>query len=242
MNQSPEPRLHHQPALVHGRYLVRPPVSGDAVRGLLVGFHGYGETAADHMEELGRIPGAESWLVVAVEALHSFYKRSGDVVSCWMTKRDRELAIEENLRYVASVVSRVEREELGEGPATERVPLVFAGFSQGVAMAYRAAARGGHPARGVLALAGDVPPEIRDLPGHLEVVVGRGREDGWYDETKMEADLARLASFNVEAEPVVFDGGHVWTDAYRERAGALLDRLSRPVRPDGSAVRADHQS
>src|SRR4029077_9861550 len=115
------------PATTHGRYLVR---QGPPER-LLVGFHGYGENAEVHMGQLRQIPGIERWTAVAVQALHPFYlNRSGEIVASWMTSLDRELAIEDNRAYVRSVV------------AAFRPPrhLVFLGFSQGVAMAYRAAA------------------------------------------------------------------------------------------------------
>src|SRR3954471_8800908 len=52
------------PATVHGRYLVR---DGPPER-LLVGFHGYGETAEAHMRELAQIPRIERWAAVAAHA------------------------------------------------------------------------------------------------------------------------------------------------------------------------------
>src|SRR6059058_5119115 len=57
------------PATIHGRYLVR---EGQPDR-LLVGFHGYGETAEAHMAELRQIPAIDRWTAVAVQALHPFY-------------------------------------------------------------------------------------------------------------------------------------------------------------------------
>ena len=106
------------------------------------------------MTALQRIPNASEWLLVAVQALHPFYTKNERIVASWMTRLDRELAIADNVRYVAAVVEAV-RDELG----LETSPIVFAGFSQGVAMAYRAAAA--IPAAGVIALAGDVPPTSR---------------------------------------------------------------------------------
>ena len=119
--------------LVHGTYLVElpEPLAGAP---LLVGFHGYGENAAIHLAELARIPGASRFLLCSVQGLHPFYNKAGEVVASWMTRHDRERAIEDNVRYVAAVVTRLQRDY----PVGER--LVFAGFSQGSAMAYRAAA------------------------------------------------------------------------------------------------------
>src|SRR5262245_25946469 len=84
----------------HGRFLVRVP----AMPGpwpLIVGFHGYAESADDHLEALQAIPGTDSWLLVAVQALHRFYaRREQRVVASWMTRQDRELAIADNVDYV----------------------------------------------------------------------------------------------------------------------------------------------
>ena len=109
--------IHTIPATVHGRYLVR---QGPPER-LVVGFHGYGETAEAHLKQLLQIPGIERWTVVAVQALHPFYlNRTGAIVASWMTSMDRELAIEDNRAYVNSVVASF--------PSPRQ--LVFIGFSQ----------------------------------------------------------------------------------------------------------------
>ena len=120
-------------AATHGRYLVEPARQGKPV-GLLVGFHGYAETAEAHLERLRSIPGSEDWVLASIQGLHRFYRgRSEEVVASWMTRQDRELAIADNVVFVATVVESVAR----EWPAPP--VLVFCGFSQGVAMAFRAA-------------------------------------------------------------------------------------------------------
>jgi len=120
---------------IHGRYLVAPPATpGTGPPPLLVGFHGYSEPVALQFERQRALPGTSEWAHVAVQGLHRFYRgRDEQVVASWMTRQDREDAIADNLRYVGAVVAEV-RGELGVGP------LVFAGFSQGAAMAFRAAA------------------------------------------------------------------------------------------------------
>ncbi len=90
-------------------------------------------------------------------------------------------------------------------------------------MAYRAAAA--IPSRGLVALAGDVPPEVD--PGRLPpVLLGRGRGDTWYDEAKMAADLERLEVAGVPAAACVFDGGHEWTPAFYQAVGDFLAGLA----------------
>ena len=196
---------HTIAATTHGRYLVR---KGPPER-LLVGFHGYAENAEAHLAELEKIQGNEAWTLVAVQALNRFYARE-KIVAGWMTSQDRELAIADNINYVRSVVDAMPK------PRT----LVFAGFSQGVAMAYRAAAN--IPSQGVIALGGDVPPDVRgNLP---PVLLGRGRRDTWYTAEKFEEDLKVLEPITSVTQSV-FDAAHEWTDEFRVAAAEYLTRL-----------------
>lgn len=171
------------------------------------------------MRSLQRIPGHERWLLVSVQALHLFYHKEDLVVASWMTKQLRELAIADNIRYVGSVVDAVRREY------STRSPLVFVGFSQGVAMAYRAAAH--HGADAVIALGGDVPPDVAaSTPVPLPpVLIGRGVRDDWYTPAKHDRDVATLKGLRVEVESCVFDGAHEWTAAFYTAAGNVLARF-----------------
>ena len=216
----PAPTLETVEARTHGRFLVRVPrIAGPWP--LLVGFHGYGETAGDHMDALQTIPGTDQWVLVSVQALHPFYTRSERVVASWMTRDDRALAIADNLDYVGRVLERLRTAHPASGT------LVFSGFSQGGAVAYRAAST--YRADGVIILAADVPPDVIerravDLP---PVLLGRGTKDGWYTEAKEAADRAALARIGARVETCVFDGGHEWTDAFRAAASTFLRRLER---------------
>jgi len=210
---------------IHGRYLLAVPAAATSGRvPLLVGFHGYGEPAALMLERLRALPGTTGAAHCAVQGLHRFYRgRDEEVVASWMTRQDREQAIADNLAYVAAVVAEVRR----EFPAAAAP--VFAGFSQGVAMAFRAAAAAG-PAgcRGVLAAGGDVPPELRarDPLALPPVLLARGTADDWYDAVKMEGDLAFLRGRGVAVEALVFGGGHEWSEAFAAAAGRFLAALA----------------
>jgi predicted esterase len=206
-------------AQTHGRYLVAPPAG--APDGLLVGFHGYAEGAEAQMERMRRIPGSERWAVVSVQGLHRFYqRRTNEVIASWMTRQDRELAIADNLAYVAAVIETL----AVEFPQASR--LVLAGFSQGVAMMFRAACHSSRRVSGVIAVGGDVPPEL--VPSALARVsaalVCHGVRDEWYTQEKFSADVSRLRSAGVDVESVEFDGGHEWSDAVVAAAAAFLKR------------------
>jgi predicted esterase len=196
---------------VHGRYLYEDRGSDK----LLVGFHGYAETAEMHLQELEKLPGIEQWSVASIQALHPFYTRSGSIVANWMTRLDRELAIADNLAYVRRVM---------ESLPTPRT-LVFIGFSQGATMAVRAAASVGSAA-GLIVLGGDIPPEMHAdstvvLP---PVLLARGENDEWYGTEKFKKDLSYLDA-RTSVRTCVFDGGHEWTDVFRGAAGKFLAAL-----------------
>lgn len=211
-------------AATHGRYLVVPPTDHEAESGLLVGFHGYAELAAAAMQRLQTIPGSSAWQLVAIQGLNRFYRRrSEDVVAGWMTREDRELAIADNIMYVAKVIDAV-----GQEWATGN-PLVFVAFSQGTAMAYRAACGSVRSVHGVISLGGDVPPELdrAALARIPAALIGRGSRDEWYTESKLDQDSQRLREAGVDVSVVPLDAGHEWTTAFADAAGSFLKRLQR---------------
>ena len=138
-----------------------------------------------------------------------------------MTRQNRDLMIADNLQYVAAVIDEVRREWVPGAPT------VYAGFSQGVAMAFRAAAGGRHQTSGIIALGGDVPPELatESLARIHEALIGRGEQDDWYTPGKFADDEARLRAAGTNVVVTTFDGGHEWTAGFNRVAGAFLDRL-----------------
>jgi predicted esterase len=203
----------------HGRVLIRGARAAAAL-GLLVGFHGYMESAAIQMERLTAIPGASAWTLVSVQALHRFYRgRTEEVVASWMTRQDREAAIADNIEYIDTALEVVPRD------AATRI--VYAGFSQGVPMAFRAALAGRLPAAGVIAIGGDVPPELLEDAAlrFPPVLMARGERDDWFTQAKFDADVAAVATRSVRVQPLVFDGTHEWNDAVATAAAEFLASL-----------------
>jgi predicted esterase len=208
----------------HGRYLVDLPGDVNSPDGTLVGFHGYAEGAEAQLARMRAIPGAERWLLVAIQGLHRFYqRRTNEVVASWMTRQDRDLAIADNLDYVSSVVDAVSGEWPGSGP------LVFTGFSQGVAMTFRAAAASPRTVDAVVSVGGDVPPELdaAALGRIARVLICRGAADAWYTTAKFDADIGRLRVAGVAVTPLAFDGGHEWSEPVIRAAGAFLEQAWR---------------
>jgi predicted esterase len=214
-------------ATTHGRYLVAS-AEGASPRVAIVGFHGYGENAETQMERLQSIAGCAHFLVISIQGLHRFYRgSSNEVVASWMTRQNRELAIADNISYVGRVIESVLAER------KVKPPLLFAGFSQGVSMAFRAAVTSTVLPVAVVAAGGDVPPEMQ--PEMLKRLSGamlcRGVSDPYYGNEKFRDDQARLTCAGVNARLLEFDGGHVWPDELEE----YLPRFMRDCFPGSTA-------
>jgi predicted esterase len=205
-------------AHTRGRYLAIPS-SMPKPAPVLVGFHGYAESAEIQLERLRAIPGSDQWLIVSVEALHHFYRgRTNEVGASWMTRQHREMAIADNIAYVKSCLDSA----IAEWHALPVV--VFAGFSQGVAMAFRAAANATQKIAGVIAVGGDVPPEItadqlRRIP---RVLLVRGAADNLYSDEQFAKDQQRLRVGSVSLSAIQLDAGHEWAADLSESAARFL--------------------
>jgi predicted esterase len=220
--------------VTHGRVLVDDAVvSGPGAerrrRRWLVGFHGYGQAADDIFAELQHLNAGGTWSIAAPQALHRFYTRGDErVVANWMTRQDREDAVADNVEYVNTLLESI------CGADRDEVRLVFVGFSQGAAMAYRAAVLGRFRGRAVVALAGDIPPEVRQTDPETvherlpRVLIGVGSRDSWYA-SKADADTAFLRSCGVAHEVVRFEGGHEWTEEFRNAVRRALRSPSGDV-------------
>lgn len=208
------------PALTHGRVLVE--AGGDGTR-LLVGCHGYGQGAEPVLDELRRIPGANTWRLVSVQALHRFYTRGDQaVVASWMTRQDREQAIADNIEYMNKAIAAA------GGPSATAVVVI--GFSQGASMAARAAVCGARRPDGLVMLGGDIPADVREqvFAAWPPVLVGCGTVDEWYS-AQLDSDVAFLRERGVDHEVVRFKGGHEFTDEFRRAIGDWLQRKLAPL-------------
>jgi predicted esterase len=205
---TPANDMDHEIVLIrtptHGRVLVR---RTERAAAAILGFHGYAENAMLQMQRLEQIrDGSYPLMLVSLQGLHRFYRsRNETVVAGWMTREDREAAIADNITYVDTVAR-----SLG---IDATVPLIYAGFSQGVATAFRAAVRGSVKTAAVIAAGGDVPPELLADASLTfpRVLLTRGRTDEWYTQQKFDADAAALRLRGADVDAVTLDGGHEWT-------------------------------
>ena len=91
-------------------------------------------------------------------------------------------------------------------------------------MAFRAACATARRVDAVIAVGGDVPPEIDavSLARVQMALVCRGERDDWYTDEKFQQDIARIRQAGAAVRPVAFDGGHEWPAAVLEAASAFL--------------------
>lgn len=207
-------------ARVHGRVLLRAPRKPRA--GVLLGFHGYLESAETQLARLEQIPNLDAWALVSVQALNRVYRgRSEETVASWMTRQDRDRAIADNIEYIDRVTA-----DLAVPPDT---PVVCAGFSQGGAMAFRAGVRGAFGAAAIICVGADVPPELLADPEaeFPPVLLVRGERDEWLTPVKFASDLAALRARGCNVQDLVVDAAHEWTDHVSRAAGAFLGRFER---------------
>ncbi|MGK2855569.1 MAG: alpha/beta hydrolase [Thermoanaerobaculia bacterium] len=224
-----EPNVRTIATTTHGRYLLER-TGSEPVRVLLAGFHGYAQNAQAILEPLRAIA-PDGAALVAIQGLHRFYSRSQQqVVASWMTREDRELMLEDNLEYARRVIAAAREETAAAGAR-----LILVGFSQGAAMAWRTASA--YPAA-VVALGGDIPPEItlESLARVPAALVGGGSLDEWYTRAKYDSDLARLAAAGCPAEGCAFDGGHEWAAAFTTACQRFVNRLAPPEQDVVSSV------
>jgi predicted esterase len=208
----------HIDAVVRGRYLIAGNRSLDS-QTLLVGFHGYGESADIMLARLQRVA-PEAFLLCSIQALHPFYTKNQDVVASWMTSLDREYAIENNQRFVKTVLAEV----LNAAPNVCSVKMI--GYSQGAAMAYRSALTGEHPVDSLIIIGGDLPPELQSIDARSmrsnSILLCRGEQDPHFSSAQLAQDCAFFTTRGISFQVHEYQGQHPWNDALDTFIAAYL--------------------
>ena len=178
--------------------------------------HGQGQLAARFLSRFLPLE-RDDRLFIAPEALSRYYLTppSGGphapntpVGATWMTSEDRELEIEDYVRYLDSL-----HDEIFSIVARDKVRLWVLGFSQGTATAARWVARGKVDPDRVVLWAGLSPPELKAqsaaaLARRAPLTLVLGRNDEFARPELVAAEEARLKELRVPYETIRFDGGH----------------------------------
>jgi predicted esterase len=174
--------------------------------------HGYGQLASRFLERF-RVVEAERRCIVAPEGLSRFYLTESPterrVGASWMTREDRLHEIDDYVRYLDGVYTKVV-------PRDARVTAL--GFSQGTATVCRWAGLGASRIDRLIVWGGEVPPDL-DLK-RLRVptlTLVYGTRDEFFTPKIIAATESRLREYEILYELVPFDGGHEIDEATLRR-------------------------
>jgi len=171
--------------------------------------HGYSMLASVFLKwfEPAARPGR---LLVAPEALSRAYFEEGGgrrVGASWMTKEDREVEIEDYVRYLGLLADQV----LAAVPGSPRVQIH--GFSQGTATACRWVSFGHIRTERLVLWSGGVPPDLPlDRYGAVltrsGLTLAIGTRDKYITTADIDREQARLATAGLTPPVHRFEGGH----------------------------------
>jgi predicted esterase len=201
------PVAHHLVVPRTARYFTEGEV--EAAQEVWFVLHGYSMLAASFLTwfEAAARPGR---LLVAPEGLsRAYFEEAGArrVGASWMTREDREVEIEDYVRYLDLLADRV----LNGAARDARVEVH--GFSQGTATACRWLGLGRLRASRLVLWAGGVPPDLpldrlRAALRETAFVIALGSRDRYVSEADVEREAARLAAAGITPELRRFEGGH----------------------------------
>jgi len=188
--------------------LTQGPRDGTA-RTVWLGLHGYGQRAADLLEDLSGLAGSET-LLVAPEALSRFYRRGtgGAVGATWMTSAERTDEIRDYLAYLEHVQSTVD----AQIAADARWHVL--GFSQGAATASRWVAHTATPIERLLLWGGGLAHDLNlaawaTTPPVASVELVLGTADRYLTDDRITSEEARLHKAGVPFTLHRYEGVHV---------------------------------
>lgn len=193
---------------------------GQGITDVWFALHGYGQLASLFVRDLAALDDG-SRLIVAPEALSRFYlggmsERAASeraVGASWMTREDRLLEIDDQVRYLDAVYA-----EVLAGIDRSRMRVCILGFSQGTATAVRWLRYGTARANRLILWGGEIPPEI-DLSKDSERFEGIdltlvvGTQDQYITSKILAREKQRLDAHAIPFKLVTFEGGHIIDEA-----------------------------
>ena len=175
---------------------------------LWVVFHGYGQLSEFFLRKFQPLDSTER-LFLAPEGTNYGYLKEfqGRVGANWMTKYEREKAIENNHRYLDLLLEEV----LSSFPKLPRIHVL--GFSQGAATATRWAARWKNPVRTLVLWAGGFAHDLelnmaKNQFSDTRFIIVYGDQDEYLSEESQAKQKEMLQNLGKQAINLQFRGGH----------------------------------
>ncbi|MEZ4921041.1 MAG: hypothetical protein R2792_18210 [Saprospiraceae bacterium] len=181
---------------------------GPAIRQLWIACHGYAQLASSFLEDLQALNDGQT-LIVCPEGSNYFYQKgfSGPVVANWMTRHNREHAIQDNAVYLQQVY------DLFVSKLSPDVRIVLLGFSQGTATVCRWVINK-KPVFNDMVLWAGLPPEDLNYQEHASYFSDKnlyliyGTNDPFLTEDRMELVKDIEEQGDLDFEEKTFQGGH----------------------------------
>lgn len=175
---------------------------------LVFALHGYGQLAEFFLRKLSPLFSKER-LIIVPEATNYFYQEgfSGRVGANWMTRHEREAAIENNHTYLNELLSSF----LVKYETTPKVKVL--GFSQGAATAARWVSQLEQKVDTLILWGGGFAHDMmidktKSALEHANTYVVIGRQDEFVTPESMKRQEDIISTLKLNVEKRFYDGGH----------------------------------
>ncbi len=170
--------------------------------------HGYAQRA-DHIIKKFDILDPDIHHIVSVEGLSKFYWKgvTGEVVSSWMTKKNRLEEIEDYSNYLSSILHSIKED------ANADCEIIGFGFSQGSATIFRWVHRHQPALDHIISYAGWIPEDIDFVPlqsylADIKITHLVGDQDEYLN-PKRKSQLVDIAEKNnIYVNFIKYEGNH----------------------------------
>jgi len=175
---------------------------------ILFALHGYGQLSEYFLKKMKPIFHEERLIVVPEATNHAYLEGfSGRVGANWMTKHEREAAIENNNKYLNTVLESILVKY------SYKPVLKVLGFSQGAATATRWVSQLAIPVNTLVLWGGGFAHDLNavKIGGKLEnskCFIALGEDDKIITEESLGKQEELIRSLGVRAEKVTYAGGH----------------------------------
>jgi predicted esterase len=171
-------------------------------------FHGYGQLAEFFIRKFRSFDSSDR-LIIAPEGTNYCYLEgfSGRVGANWMTRHERELAIDNNQRYLDGLL------DLILSKYDQRPNIHILGFSQGAATATRWASRWNGKVESLVLWAGGFAEDLvlsqtKEVFSQTKIILVIGHQDELITSESILKQEILLSNIVKNYEKIGFEGGH----------------------------------
>ncbi|MGB1017517.1 MAG: alpha/beta hydrolase [Chitinophagales bacterium] len=174
--------------------------------------HGYAQTAEDFLESLKPLQ-QENTFIIAPEGLSRFYWRdfSNNPVASWMTKTDREVDIDDNMKYLSKLYK-----SLFSKVNLSNIKVNYLGFSQGAATLSRWLFQENLKVNNVFFYAGNIATDLNYASSKQYINANLyfiyGDNDFFIKQKDADALLFFFKKNNLKLNIFTFEGKHIITE------------------------------